>query len=294
MSKTFDFLPDGLFPVSLPFAMANIQASASNVLTLAQGNGFVVPPDYVFHPLGISSILNAIPASQLAANPGFETAGGGSPDIFASWTEAAGNGTLAQEAGAGNFHGGAKSCKITVGADTSCALSQDITVVAGRTYLLSFWVKGDGTTATHKAQYQIIDATNAADIVAIKSVPTASATFYQVTESFVAPATCASVTIKLAGAALAGAICYLDDVSVTVTAAEDTCSFGIAVNGSLLSEGPAAKTTVILDNKFDDAHYGFYPIAAGSEITIVATTTADFLPVTADADAILFGVLKHA
>lgn len=294
MSKVFDFLPDGLFPLALQFSKANLSAGAANSLTLAQGNGFVVPPDYVFHPLALSAILNALPTAEKTTNGGFETAGGGTPDIFGTWTEAAGNGALAQESGAGNFHGGAKSCKLTVGADTACSLSQDIVVVAGRTYALTFWVKGDGTTATHKARYQIIDATNSADIVEIKSVPTASAAFYKVTETFVAPATCESVTIKLAGAALEGAVCYLDDVSVLCTISESTCEFGIAVDGTLLTEGPEINVTEILDQGFKDAHMDFYPITAGKEITVVGTTTAAFLPVTADADAILFGVLKHA
>ena len=292
MSRVFDFLPDGLFPISLPFGMANIQADAANVLTLAQGNGFVVPPGHVFHPLGVSGILSALPSAETVANGGFETAGGGDPDFFASWTETAGNGAIAVEAGAGNFYAGEKSAKLTTGADTLVKLVQAVVVVPGRTYRFSFRVKGDG--ATNKAQYELVDSTNSDDIVAKKSVPTASTAFYEVTETFVAPAGCIEVTITLFGSATAGAICYLDAVSMPVTVSESTCEFGIAVDGTLLTEGPEANTTAILDKDFRDAHYGFYPIAAGSEITIVATTTADFLPETADADAILYGVLKHA
>lgn len=50
MSKVFDqFIPG--FPVTLQLSKANPSAEGDSVLTLAQGNGFVVPEGYTFRPL---------------------------------------------------------------------------------------------------------------------------------------------------------------------------------------------------------------------------------------------------
>lgn len=292
MSQVLNDLHGG-WPVNLVFSKANPSASASNILTLPQGNGFIVPTGYVFHPLLMTAKSNGA-LTELITNGGFETAGAGGADVFGTWTESAGNGAIAQESGAGNFHGGAKSAKLTVGADTACSVSQDITVIAGYTYTLSFYVKGDGTTASHKARYQIVDKTHTADIVAIKSVPTASAAFYQVTETFTAPAECDTVTITLAGAALQGAVCYLDDVSVYPSAIPThTAVFTVASDGTAPSEGLTTWFDDITRKNEDDAHYGFYPISGGSEVTILMTTTANYVPTTADVDVTLFGVLVH-
>ena len=293
MSKVFDFLPDSLFQIALPFSLANHAAGTSNILTLAQGNGYVVPPEYVFHPIALQGKVNASPAAEKLANGGFETAGEGGADVFGSWTETAGNGAIASEAGAGNFHGGAKSAKLTTGADTLVKLVQAITVIPGYTYEFSFWVKGDGET--NKAQYELVDSTNSDDIVAKKSVATASEVFYKVTETFEAPEDCVEVTISLFGSATEGAICYLDDVSAVCTICpEKTGVFKIAQDGVALTEGPQPAIDDFIGNDFAGAHVDFYPITAGKVITVLFVTTANYLPVTADADAILYGVLKHA
>ncbi len=91
------------------------------------------------------------------ANGGFETAGEGDPDFFASWTESAGTGAIAAETGEGNFHGGATAAKLTTGEDGAVSLSQDIDVIEGYSYELTFWVKGDGEV--NKAMYTITDKT---------------------------------------------------------------------------------------------------------------------------------------
>lgn len=290
MSRNLDFMPDGLFPVTLVFSKANPGAGADNVLTLPQGNGFVVPPDYNFHPLGLSVKTNAA-LTELIANGGFETAGEGDPDFFASWTETAGNGAIAVEAGAGNFHGGAKSCKLTTGADGAVSMAEDITVIPGYVYSLTFWVKGDGVV--NKSQYSIVDKTNTADIVAAKDVPTASAAYYQVTESFTAPEDCVTVTINLLGCATEGSIVYLDDVSVTtVECLEPTAVYNLLADGVVVAQ-PQTWTDDITRKNYDDAHVDGPSIGSGAEITVGMTTTANYVPVTGDVDAVVLGVLKH-
>ena len=76
MSRVLDRFFNGYFPISLNFSKANAAASSTNVLGLAQGNGFIVPDGYVFHPLVITAKSNGA-LTELVTNGGFETAGGG-------------------------------------------------------------------------------------------------------------------------------------------------------------------------------------------------------------------------
>jgi len=292
MSRVLDRFFDGYFPISLNFSKANAAASSTNVLGLAQGNGFIVPDGYVFHPLVITAKSNGA-LTELVTNGGFETAGGGGVDVFGTWTETAGNGAIASEAGAGNFHGGAKSCKLTTGADGLVKVSQDITTIPGYTYAFTYWVKGDG--AVHKVRHQIVDKTHSEDILPIASaVYTPTATFQQITVSFTAPAACVSTTIVIAGSATEGAICYVDDVSVYPTAIPThTAVFKIAADGTAPSEGLTTWMDDITRENEDAAPYGYYPIADGVEVTVQMITTANYVPVTADIDVVLLGVLVH-
>ena len=109
MSRALDFFGP-YFPVTLQFSKANPAASATNVLGLPQGNGFIVPEDYVFYPILMTAKSNGA-LTELIANGGFETAGEGGADVFGTWVESAGNGAIAVETGAGNFHGGCRTGK---------------------------------------------------------------------------------------------------------------------------------------------------------------------------------------
>lgn len=291
MSNVLDNLHSG-FPVTLQFSMANPAAGSTNVLGLAQGNGFVVPAGYKLHPLAITAKSNGA-LTELITNGGFETAGGGGADVFGTLVEAAGNGAIASEAGAGNFHGGAKSAKLTTGADGLVKVSQDITTVALYTYTFTYWVKGDG--ATNKVRHQIIDKTHSTDILPIASaVYTPTATWQQITVSFQAPTGCVSTTIVIAGAAAAGAICYVDDVSVyPTTIPTHTAVFKVASDGTAQSEGLTTWFDDITRENEDAAQFGYYPISAGAEVTVQMITTANYVPVTADVDVVLLGVLVH-
>ena len=291
MSQALEFFGP-YFPVTLPFSMANPAAGATNVLKLAQGNGFIVPRDYVFHPLLLTAKSNGA-LTEMMVNGGFETAGGGTPDIFGTWVEAAGNGAIAQEAGAGNFHGGAKSCKLTTGADGLVKVTQTFVSIPGYHYNFSYWVKGDG--AVHKVRHQIVDNTHSADILPLAAaVYTPTAQFQNIIVSFEAPAACLEIAMVIAGDAIEGSICYVDDVSVYPSQIHvPTAVFKIATDGTAPSEGLSTFMDDIVRENEDDAHVGFYPIAAGSEVTIQMITTANYVPVTADVDVVLLGVLKH-
>lgn len=288
MSKVLNFFPNG-YPLALVFSAANPLKSAVTALTLPQGNGFVVPEGYNLHPL-LLSVKTTAAVLEKIANGGFETAGEGDPDFFASWTESAGNGAIAVEAGAGNFYAGEKSAKLTTGADGAVSLAQAFAVIEGYSYRLSFRVKGDGVV--NKARYSIVDSTASEDIVATKAVPTASAAFYQVTEAFVAPADCEEVTITLMGSATEGAIAYFDEVSVVITAIpEPTATFAVAADGVALTD-PICYMDDLQRSDEDGAHVDWPPIAEGKVVTVVMGTTANYTPETADVDAVLLAVLK--
>lgn len=291
MSRALEFFGP-CFPVTLPFSKANPAAGATNVLTLPQGNGFIVPEDYAFHPIMMTAKSNGA-LTEMIVNGGFETAGGGEADVFGTWTEAAGNGAIASEAGAGNFHGGAKSAKLTTGADTLVKISQTFVSIPGYHYTFSYWVKGDG--AVHKVRHQIVDNTGEADILPIAAaVYTPTATWQNIVVSFEAPVDCIEVDMIIAGDAVAGSICYIDDVSVYPSQIHvPTAIFKIAADGTAPSEGLSTFFDDITRENEDDAPVGFYPIAAGSEVTVQMITTANYVPVTADVDVVLIGVLKH-
>jgi len=290
MSTVLDNLQGG-FPIALNFGKANALADATNILGLQQGNGFIVPVGYKFHPLVMTAKSNGA-LTELVVNGGFETAGAGGADVFGTWTESAGNGAIAAETGAGNFRGGSKSAKLTTGADTAVSINQDITVIVGYTYTLSYWVKGDGTV--NKSAYAIYDNSNSENIVAKTAIAAATASFQNIVVSFTAPTGCTSVKITLHGAATEGAICYLDDVSVYPTAIPThTAVFKVAADGVAPSEGLSTWFDDITRENEDTAPFGYYPISAGVEVTIHMVNTANYVPATADIDVVLLGLLVH-
>ena len=73
-----------------------------------------------------------------------------------------------------------------------------------------------------------------------------------------------------------------------------TATFKLAVDGTAV----IGYHTCILSHGVQSQQTAFYrkqtQIAAGGEITVIMTADAAYLPVTADIDAVLFGVLEHA
>lgn len=300
MARTLDSLYDG-FPVSLVFSKSSgIAANTKNLLTLPGGNGFKVPDGYIFHPLHLSAVSSYNHYEALNGNDGFETAGAGGADVFGSWTEAAGNGAIAAETGEGNFQSGAKSAKLTTGADGLVKLTQDVAVKPGVSYYLQISFKADGTNIPRAAVY---DKTNDADILELAAVAESveeTPAWETVSLGFTAPEDCVTVTITLAGAAAEGAVVYFDDVKVWVSnaPATPTASFYIAVDeglGTVLyySDGIKAGTTSFNPTEEDDLAFNQYSVPAGSEIKIAMDTTTLFAETSDTVDVVLLGVLVH-
>lgn len=147
--------------------------------------------------------------SELVQNPGFETAGAGGADVWANWTEIAGDGAIANETTI--VHSGSDAAKITIGTNSAYIL-QSFSVTAGASYYLSFWSRGDGV---NEGFYGIYDVTNSAYLGSSSiSTNNPTTTYKLFTTQFVAPAGCSSMSVYLRARIVAGAIAYFDDVSV--------------------------------------------------------------------------------
>src|SRR3990170_5387916 len=142
-------------------------------------------------------------------NGGFETAGAGGADVWATWAETAGDGALANETTI--VHGGSDAAKMTAGATANTKVAQTCGVIAGHVYILSFWTRGDGTNG---GRYGVYDVSNSADIVAAVATGVTGTTYTQKTATFIAPAGCISVRIDLWCPTTNTGVAYFDDVSM--------------------------------------------------------------------------------
>lgn len=160
--------------------------------------------------LGYSpSYLRGLSKDDLLSNGGFETAGAGGADIWANWTETAGDGTLANETSL--VHEGADSAKMTAGATKDTRISQTITLVAGKKYRLRFWTRGDGT---YDGLYQIWDVSNSAWIKSGTHTGVTGTAYAVVVHVFTAPAGCISAYTQLLCSTTEGGVCYFDACEV--------------------------------------------------------------------------------
>jgi len=141
-------------------------------------------------------------------NPGFETAGGGGADVFANWSETAGDGAIALETSLVNEGSGA--CKLTAGATANTEVTQNITVVAETDYELRFYACGGD--ATNEGRFAIYDVTNGAYIEAVAATGITSIEYTEVAQEFTTPAGCISIRIEFWCPTTNLKIAYFDSV----------------------------------------------------------------------------------
>lgn len=145
--------------------------------------------------------------ADLVANGGFETPGGGSPDVFASWAEGAPSGsTILDETTI--THAGTHAAKLSYVSATPYVY-QDFAATPANRYRLSFWCRGDGAQV---GRYAVYDVTNAAFVIQPTSSGNLSTTWQQKIVDFTCPTGCASVRVYLYGPNATGSA-YWDDVS---------------------------------------------------------------------------------
>lgn len=154
------------------------------------------------------SLIRVTHARQLIGNGGFEGVGMGGSDIFSSWYEFAGTGTIAQNTlikVSGNA-----SCLLTRGATGNTFVVQNQGAQPGD-YRLSFYARGDGTNA---GRYMVKNETDATNIIALTSTGITSTSFSQVTVDFTVPDDCESFSVQLWSPSSASGSAYFDDVSL--------------------------------------------------------------------------------
>lgn len=142
-------------------------------------------------------------------NNSFETAGGGSPDIFSDWAETLGDGNIADETSL--VYDGSHACKMYSGPSSDTVINQTFTVSPGDEIIYSFWTRGDGTYA---GQYRIRDITNGADILAQTSTGVSGATYTKIYYKFTVPALCTSVRIYFYCPSTSTGTAYFDMVEM--------------------------------------------------------------------------------
>lgn len=123
-------------------------------------------------------------------NPGFETAGSGGADVFANWTESAGDGTIVRDSSV--KYQGTYSCKLTAGPSYNTYVYQDISVTAGEDKELVFWTRGDGS---EDGRYRVYDISNGANIIGWTFTGVPGTTFTKKTIQYTVPANCTTVRI---------------------------------------------------------------------------------------------------
>lgn len=148
-------------------------------------------------------------------NPGFETAGGGGADVFANWTETTFHGTISQDSDV--FRSGAASCKITSTGDGDydyVGIYIPGGVVAGETFKLTFWTRGDGNVA---GKYSVYDFTNGVHIIEPTTTGIIGTTWTQVTVEWEIPVGCVACSYALHKTEASSGSVYFDDVSLVET-----------------------------------------------------------------------------
>ena len=161
----------------------------------------------------VESVLNVDYSPQsygpeLVKNPGFESWGAS----IASWLASAGAGTITKETVAP--YAGTNAVVLTHGNNTlwyDTQISQDITVVPGTTYELTFWTKGDGVNAGVFALYR--NTAPATYLITNGSTGVTGVNWTKVTRQFTVPAGCTSVKIWFFAPNVNGGFAVFDDVS---------------------------------------------------------------------------------
>lgn len=129
---------------------------------------------------------------NLITNGDFETPGAGGVDIFANWTESAGNGTLTATTLEGEAYAGT-SAKCLAGLSRNTYLYYLATgLTAQQEYRLTFRTRGSGT---QPGRYGVYDHSNGAWIKATATTGVAGTDFALVTYEFTTPVGCTAIRI---------------------------------------------------------------------------------------------------
>ena len=136
---------------------------------------------------------------------------------------------------AGEFRTGTAGLKAT-STGTAVTVRVDCSVIAGKQYILNFWIRGDGTNAP---TYGIARGDYASYIISMKDTGVTGSEFVQVTTSaFTAPVGYDKISVWFRTVAVNGAYFCVDDISVTpVDDISVDYMFGVYGNATLNQPG---------------------------------------------------------
>lgn len=227
---------------------------------------------------------------NLFANPGFEMAGGGGADIWANWTENAGDGALANEGVV--VHEGADACKQTTGVGLTIYVSNDWVSVPNTTYRVRFWTRGDGANS---GLYRVRDVTNAAYITDLVDTGITAAAYGMYEFTVTAPAGCVLMRLFLHGADVNGAVTYFDACEVrrtngflgdkgTIIAPAQVANAGVWTDGSMryaVHIEVDASNRVLITKAAVNNRVDIYYLSGAATVSrfIVGLTTLDFMKI---------------
>lgn len=252
-------------------------------ITLELGLWTAYPPgDSICIPMSSQDTGLTFTDNQLS-NPGFETAGAGGADVFANWTESAGDGAIARSLAV--FKSGVASAQLTSGPNSDTHIYQDFTVVPGETFIFSFWTRGSGTNA---GRYRVNCVTTGVDLFSLGTTGIAGTTFSLITGKWVVPATVVTIRIYLYCPAADGQAAYFDDVSArrsngTVTfGMEQTCNLDEIHLGNCSSRAQITDIFV-----YDSPTFGSNIVGLHAPTKLLPTVPAagDYLLIGIDASA---------
>ena len=155
------------------------------------------------------------------SNPGFETAGEGGADVFASWAEQtdSGNATITRGSTTPDPHGGSYYCEIysVAGGDVEGNVNQDVAVIPGERYRLTVWGRISGIYASMQPRWGVWDNTNSKWIVPREGTSLfSSLEWQQASLYFTVPTGCVSLKVVLYMNINIDSTVYFDDVSLNL------------------------------------------------------------------------------
>ena len=163
----------------------------------------------------VRAIETSLLSVELMTNGGFETRTGtdndGVSDTFSGWTAVGVSDPTRRAESSTTKYAGTRALKLTGDTWTPYVYQSNIVVHPGESYLLSFYTRGDGSSA---GSYAITDDVNETAIVSLTSTGVAATTYTLVSCVFTVPIDCTVITISL-WAPLTSGTCYFDQVSLT-------------------------------------------------------------------------------
>lgn len=181
---------------------------------------------------------------DILLNGGFESAGAGGADVFASWTEYTSNGTIVDETTV--VQAGTHACKLTRGtADYDPYLYQNFTTVsAGQVYTLTGYAQ---SSVAAKARVSVYDNTHSAYIDSIEQVAVGGTNAWgSFSRSFTIPTDCVSIRIMCYAPTTAASIAYYDSLALIldrkVDLYSDSAGTTLVASGHRINDGEIVLT----------------------------------------------------